>query len=576
MLKNKLKITIACCMMALATMAHADDIWRVNYPKHEERAVWLATIGGIDWPRTKAVDERSTERQKQELTDILDLLQRANINVVLLQTRIRGSVIYPSDIENWDEAITGRAGRAPSYDPLQFAIEECHRRGMELHAWLVTIPLGTSSRQKAYGQMSVTKRHPELCKTIGGEVFMIPGKPATADYVASIAREIVTRYDVDGISLDYIRYPESQYHFNDDNLYTTSTGMTLADWRRDNITRIVRRVHDEVKAIKPWVKLSSSPIGKYRNLSRYRSGGWDCYDAVYQDPQAWLRDNLQDMLFPMMYFLGDNYYPFLYDWAENNYGHPIAAGLGIYFLDPREGRWQLNDVRAEMHAARNSGVGGIAFYRSDFLTRNLKGLYDATCEEFFPYVALTTPMTWMQESCEPKQPTNMSHRDGCITWQYSEPLEHDGWPFISFNIYGSNTYPVDTEAAENLLQHHVHETKYTISGRGTTKRYFAVRAIDRYGNESTALQETITNISSHTYDEIMEAVSRHYQTPATGTETPTTKTSKQPKQEKSKTTKPAKTQKATKPAKPAKQQKAQKPAKQEQQIITIDFSKYLD
>ena len=286
-------------LFVLSAVASAQNIFDVSYPKREERAVWLATIGGIDWPRTKATDASSTERQKQELIAILDKLQRANINVVILQTRIRGSVIYPSDIETWDETITGHAGRAPSYDPLAFAIEECHRRGMELHTWLVSIPLGTAQRQRSYGNMSVTRHHVNLTKTVGGEVFMIPGQPGTA--------------------VDYIRYPESMYRFSDDNLYNASSGMSKADWRRDNITRIVRRVHDEVKAVKPWVKLSSSPIGKYRSLTRYRSGGWDCYDGVFQDPQAWLRDNIQDMLFPMMYFRDNHFYPFAIDWQEPKY-----------------------------------------------------------------------------------------------------------------------------------------------------------------------------------------------------------------------------------------------------------------
>ena len=225
------KIAYIIIFLAVFIAANAQNIYDVQYPKYEERAVWLATIGGIDWPRTKATDAASTERQKQELRAILDRLQQANINVVILQTRIRGSVIYPSDIETWDETITGRAGRAPSYDPLAFAIDECHRRGMELHTWLVSIPLGTSQRQRSYGTMSVTRRHPTLTKTVGGEVFMIPGQPGTADYIASIAREIVERYDVDGINLDYIRYPESSYRFSDDNLYKTSTGMTKADWK---------------------------------------------------------------------------------------------------------------------------------------------------------------------------------------------------------------------------------------------------------------------------------------------------------------------------------------------------------
>ena len=561
--------------MAAILAANAQNIYDVQYPKTEERAVWLATIGGIDWPKTKATDPASTERQKQELISILDRLQQANINVVILQTRVRGSVIYPSNIETWDETITGRAGRAPSYDPLAFAIDECHRRGMELHAWLVSIPLGTSQRQKSYGTMSVTRTHPTLTKTVGGEVFMIPGQPGTADYIASIAREITERYDIDGINLDYIRYPESSYRFNDDNLYkAASTSMTKADWRRDNITRIVRRVHDEVKALKPWVKLSSSPVGKYRSLTRYRSGGWDCYDGVYQDPQAWLRDNIQDMLFPMMYFLGDNYYPFLYNWEENRYGHPIVPGLGIYFLDPKEGRWQLNDVRAEMHAARDTGIGGIAFYRSEYLIRNFKGIYDATCEEFFPYPALTTPMTWSGHTTTPTQPTNLKYKDGIITWNYSQPTTDGRWSIVHFNIYGSNHYPVDITRAENLLAQRIPQTQYTIAGRALTKSFYAVTAVDRFGNESAPVQEISTITERPSRDAIIAAVRHHFAGTAAVESSTSTKTKKE-KTPKVKTPKPSKVKAEKVKTEKVKTEKA-KPEKKKTEIRTVDFSKYLD
>ena len=578
-------------LFMLSMVASAQNIFDVDYPKREERAVWLATIGGIDWPRTKAIDAASTERQKQELIAILDKLQRANINAVILQTRIRGSVIYPSDIETWDETITGRAGRAPSYDPLAFAIEECHKRGMELHTWLVSIPLGTAQRQRSYGTKSVTRHHANLTKTVGGEVFMIPGQPGTADYIASIAREIVERYDVDGINLDYIRYPESQYRFSDDNLYKASSGMTKADWKRDNITRIVRRVHDVVKAVKPWVKLSSSPIGKYRSMTRYRSGGWDCYDGVYQDPKAWLRDNIQDMLFPMMYFQGDHFYPFVYDWAENSYGHPIAAGLGIYFLDPREGKWQLNDVRAEMHAARNSGMGGIAFYRSDYLTRNQKGIYDTTCEEFFPYPALTTRMTWSSDTVAPSQPTDLYYKDGLIRWNFREPMNEGRWQTVHFNIYGSNIYPVDVTKAENLLAQRVPTTSYQIAGRALTKSFYAVTATDRFGNESAPVQE-ISNITSRpSRQEIVAAVRRHFAGTPSLALPKASKKEKAAKPAKVKATKPQKVKeekaKVEKPVKvkeekvkevKVKEEKPQKvkEEKKSTEIHIVDFSKYLD
>lgn len=471
-----------------------EEGWKETlHPRRETRAVWLTTIGGLDWPRTKATDTRSREAQKQELIRILDSYQKAHINTVLLQTRVRASVIYPSKIEPWELSLTGRAGKDPGYDPLAFCIEECHKRGMELHAWVVCIPIGTTQRQRQYGSASITKKRKELVKTARqSEMFMIPGKPETATYIANICREIAENYDVDGISLDYIRYPESIYRFSDDNLYSKSSGMSKDEWKRENITRIVRRVHDAVKPIKPWIKLSSSPIGKYNDTSRYSSGGWNCYEAVWQDPQMWLRENYQDMLFPMMYFTGDNFYPFLFDWKENSYGHPVVPGLGIYFLDPREGSWTLNDVRAEMHTARNSGIGGIAFYRSEFLTNNTRGLYDTATNEFFPYPALTQRMTWMGDTIPPAAPSHIRYKDGILHWDEVHPHSSENAKrgnYVLYNIYGSNTYPVDVTKAEHLLAVNLRSPHYTLKGRDTRMRYYAVTAIDRLGNESTATQE---------------------------------------------------------------------------------------
>ena len=474
------------------TSSRPEYLYEKEHPLRETRAVWLTTIGGLDWPRIWVTDASSRERQKEELVRILDNYQRANINTVIFQTRVRAALLYPSKIEPWEMSLTGIPGQSPGYDPLAFCIDECHKRGMELHAWVVCIPIGTKQRQNGYGAAALIRKHPELVKTAkGGEMFMIPGKPETADYIASICPEIVENYDVDGISLDYIRYPESTFNYSDDELYPRASNLSKAEWRRENITRIVRRVHDVVKPIKPWVKLSSSPIGKYADTRRYSAGGWNCYNAVWQDPKLWLRENLQDMLFPMMYFTGDNYYPFLFDWLENSYGHPIVPGLGIYFLDPREGRWTLNEVRAEMHTARNSGIGGIAFYRGEFLTKNCKGIYDTTCDEFFPYPALTARMTWMGDTIAPPAPTALRYDKEELSWN-SLPF-YGGGPgrgsSLLYNVYGSNLYPVDVTKAENLLAARVTDTRWTLNARAQKVRHYAVTAIDRFGNESPALQE---------------------------------------------------------------------------------------
>ena len=473
--------------------------YKTEHPLRETRAVWLTTIGGLDWPRVHAVDESSRQRQKAELISILDNYQKANINTVIFQTRVRAAVLYPSHIEPWELSLTGVAGKDPGYDPLAFCIDECHKRGMELHAWVVCIPIGTKERQAKYGSASLVKQHPDLVKTAkGGEMFMKPGNPQTAEYIATICKEIVENYDVDGISLDYIRYPESIFNYSDDELYPRSSTQSKAEWKRENITRIVKCVHDTVKPIKPWVKLSSSPIGKYRNTSRYSAGGWNGYDAVWQDPVLWLEKHYQDMLFPMMYFTGNNYYPFLYQWLEKSNGHPICPGLGIYFLDPREGRWMLNEVRAEMHAARDAGIGGIAFYRGEFLTKNCKGIYDATCQEFFPHPALTARMTWMGDTVPPAAPTSLYIKEGTLFWsqpQTSLPMKGKEGKSgtLLYNIYGSDTYPVNVTKAENLLAARVQDSFWRLNPKANRVSHYAVTAIDRLGNESSALQEELAN-----------------------------------------------------------------------------------
>lgn len=164
-------------------------------PKYEIRATWLTTLGGMDWPRTKAGSATGIQRQKKELCDILDRLKAANFNTVLLQTRLRGDMIYPSSIETFAESLTGYTGRNPGYDPLAFAIEECHKRGMELHAWIVTIPAGNTRQVKLLGRNSIVQRNRKICKLYKGNWYLDPGNPETKEYLSRIVKEITSQYE---------------------------------------------------------------------------------------------------------------------------------------------------------------------------------------------------------------------------------------------------------------------------------------------------------------------------------------------------------------------------------------------
>ena len=462
--------------------SYGQSFYAVNpNPKYEVRAVWLTTIGGIDWPHSYAQSERSAEKQKEELRAILDRLQKANINTVLLQTRIRATTIYPSQYEPWDGCLSGFPGKSPGYDALQFAIDECHKRGMEVHAWVVTIPVG---KWNSYGCRQLRKRFPRLIKRIGQDGYMDPEATQTGCYLAEMCREIVQRYDVDGIHLDYIRYPET---------WKFRIGK---DQARGNITRIVEKIHQAVKKEKPWVKMSCSPIGKFDDLSRYWSHGWNAYTKVAQNAQAWLKDGLMDELFPMMYFRGDQFFPFAIDWKEHSYGKIIAPGLGIYFLDPKEGKWNISDITSELYHLRNIGEGH-AFFRNKFLLDNHQGVYDFVTAHFNRYPALVPPMTW-ESNKRPQQPVTLciEENEGTTTLRWDNSLQYeDGTaiktPSIYNNVYASKEYPVDVHDARNLIL--TRTTRRQLTTRtGNTPTYYAVTTTDGFGNESRAKQQNQT------------------------------------------------------------------------------------
>lgn len=439
-------------------------------PKHEVRAVWLTTIGGLDWPHSYAQTPNSIRKQKAELCAILDKLQQANINTVLLQTRIRATTIYPSAMEPWDGCLSGVPGRSPGYDALGFAIDECHRRGMELHAWVVALPVG---KWNGTGCRQLRSRYPNMLRKIGADGYMNPERTETADYLARLCREITQNYDIDGIHLDYIRYPE-----------TWKIRVPLSEGRA-NITRIVRHIHDAVKALKPWVKMSCSPVGKHDDLPLHWSHGWNARTRVCQDAQAWLRDGLMDELFPMMYFRGEQFYPFAIDWQENSHGRIVAPGLGIYMMSPSEQNWDSEVIERELNMLRQQGMGH-TFFRSKFFTDNTKGIYNFTRDQLNPYPALVPPMTW-EKATPPASPANLNVRrtaDGDeLTWNGDGT--HTGSLYILYNVYRSDCWPVDTDDPRNLIATRHRGASLFVPAKSDGKEWhYAVTATDRYGNES--------------------------------------------------------------------------------------------
>lgn len=449
--------------------------------RYEVRAAWLTTLMGLDWPNRPATTETQAEAQRQQLCIMLDKLQAAGINTVLFQSRIRSTTAYASAVEPWDGIFTGTPGQRPLYDPLRFAVDECHKRGMEIHAWVVAFPICKVAVAKQLGKRAFPQQHPELCQRCGDQWMMDPGVPQTANYLARICQEIAANYEVDGIHLDYIRYPEATIPFNDEATYRRyGNKQSRSQWRTSNIDRCVQMIHDAVKTVRPWIKLSCSPVGKYSDLARYSSYGWNARDAVSQDAQRWLREGWMDMLFPMMYFDGKHFYPFLADWKEHDAGRPIVPGLGIYFLNAREKNWPLTTIRRQMNVARAEGLGGQAFFRTKFLLANEKGLYDWLKNSFYAQQALVPPMTW-QDSIPPTHPVLTQRVDGLhLQLQWTPAIDNSGQN-VTYNVYR-----IDPLFGDRLLATHLRETHYECVLALPALRHssYVVTAVDVYGNES--------------------------------------------------------------------------------------------
>ena len=483
-MKKRLLILLSVCFICVSIFPSS--------PKYEMRAVWITTNWGLDWPSrpVKVLSDRYI--QQKELCYILDELQSVGINTVFFQARIRGEVFYSSRYEPWAAVLSH--GQEPGYDPLAFAIEECHKRGMECHAWMVTIPLGNKKHVASLGSQSVTKRMKDICVPYKSEYFLNPGHPATKEYLMKLVREVVSGYDVDGVHFDYLRYPEIAPLFPDKyDFRRYNKGRTLDQWRRDNISEIVRYIYKGVKAMKPWVKVSTCPVGKYRDTSRYPSRGWNAFFTVYQDPQGWIGEGIMDQIYPMMYFQGNNFYPFALDWQEQSNGRQVVPGLGIYFLHPDEGKWTRDEIDRQMNFIRSQKMAGEGHYRVKYLMDNRQGFYDELAENFYAYPALQPPMPWL-DNVPPTAPSELKVTDinnGYTELKWQAATDNDSRNNPMYVIYASNEFPVDTNRPENIVAQGVRETSYIYAPilPWNAKKHFAVTAIDRYGNESRAVQK---------------------------------------------------------------------------------------
>lgn len=452
-------------------------------PASEIRAVWLTTNWNLDWPSSPNI---SAKQQQSELRSILDKLKDANFNTILFQVRVRGDVFYKSNIEPWSSFFQKNTsiGGASAYDPLSFAIEECHKRGLECHAWFVTFPVGTQKQVKYRKNNSIAFRRPDLCKLHNGEWYLDPGNPQARSYIISLVDELISNYDVDGIHFDYIRYPEAASKFPDKDTFAKyGKGKSLNEWRRDNITELVTDIYDLVKANKPWVQVSSSPVGRYRDLNPMR-GKWTAYGSVHQDAGAWLLKGKMDAVYPMLYYNEVDFKDHVDDWKLNSNERFIVPGLGVYRMLKNEGDWSLSDIENQVNTSNSSQISGHAFYRAGNVLDNVKGIYDMLKEGPYALPAKIPPMKWM-DNVAPNSPADLQvyrNDKGLVTieWKSSNPNEDQ-----IYTVYESDTEEFDINKAKDIVATGIRGNKvYLDIPYSDFGVYFSVTASDRYHNES--------------------------------------------------------------------------------------------
>ena len=460
------------------------------------RAVWLTTIYGLDWPQTVAATSSRMKDQREELKRILDRLAKDKFNTVFFQVRLRGDVLYRSDIEPMSSVLTGTQQIRPNYDPLAFAIRECRKRGLSIHAWIVTLPLGTDKQVRTLGREGVCLQRQNLCVKHNGEWYLNSANPEARTYLASVAAELVRKYDVDGVHLDYIRYPDHGSKFPDQKEYRLyGKGKSRAQWRTDNISQLVKEIADSVHVNNPYALMSAATLGRYREIPGRKSSGWTCRESVFQDPLIWFKQGSVDFIVPMMYHKDELFSPYLKDWKEVFGNRAVIPGLAAYRVTDKS-KWSPSVIDRQISEIEELGMWGVAFYREANIRPNVRGMAPILDSHF---VLPVRPLSFHKKNAPvPPQPVLVQpilrHNEIVLRWSVvgDEVLSYN----IFFNIYDSKGNPME----DALLYPAVNGKECVIPlylFPKKSKLHFRVEAMNRLGITGRASTPVVVNLKKH-------------------------------------------------------------------------------
>lgn len=486
---------LAAVLLAIAALPMSSGV------KREVRSVWMATVWALDWPSSTS----STTAQKNEMVKYLDVLQKNNFNAIYFQVRTMSDAFYKSSYEPWSSYLTGTRGKDPGWDPLAFVVEECHKRGMECHAWVNPYRFSTGSNWSTAQDQALKSAGMLLAYTKSdGKTTTIlnPGLESVRKRIVDVCKEIISNYDVDGLVFDDYFYPEGipvTSSAGDYDLWQKSgASMTFGDWRRNNVNQMVADVYKMVQQQKPYVRFGISPAGAACTSAAVAAkhgidrcpvaSDWQ-YDGIFSDPVAWLEAGTIDFISPQLYWKTNHktnpFGPMTKWWSyvAKHFGRHHYASHSISFLNSSNTTSDWEEIGKQVQFSRDyteNEAPGAVFYSAAYVTgKKQSGFGEWLQVNKFQNKALTPAIDWKKSDLEKVQVSALSKRATVLSWA--------GVDNVRYSVYAVpesvNVETLDSNIPAEYLLGVSYKTTYTMPDDKKSGYNYAVCVLDRYGNE---------------------------------------------------------------------------------------------
>ena len=467
--------------------------------KREMRATWLTTVANIDWPSASTT---GIAAQKKELTRMLDSIQSMNMNTVFFHIRPACDALYQSDYEPWSSYLNHGRGVNPGYDPLQFCIEECHKRGLTCHGWINPYRYGCRGSYDWTGNNDTTllnykHTHPEWLLWYKSDIILDPALSAVRQQIKRVVGDLINKYDIDGILMDDYFYPYGGTTTQDSTSVRTlkPSDISTDDWRRQNVNKMVKDVYDTIQAVKPWVTFGVSPFGIWTTnyvvaqqrgytLPNNITGG-NMYQEIYCDPVAWLEEGTVDYLSPQLYWKigGSQDYKTLSKWWGdmcNRFGKHFYSSMAIYRYEQGTTGFSISDMQQQTQLNRTvtDNAPGAVFYQTTGWVYDKKFRKAFKTAEF-AYPALPPAINW-KTTGDRAMVENLTLDGQTLTWTHQDSDVH----FAVYAVQNDFRNRVGIYSLGETLLGITYSTSFTLPKDITASGYqIAVSVLDRYNNE---------------------------------------------------------------------------------------------